>query len=229
MRSVIVFSMWLLVSTPVLAGGLDDLSAEEATRGVKQALVQSAETAVEKLGVANGFLDNPKVKILLPGSLQKAEGVMRTLGGAKYADGLIVAMNRAAETAAADIGPLLRDAVETLSIEDPYELLFNGDDAAIRYFSDASRETLSQAFLPIVKNATDETGLLKKYNDFAGKAAKFGLVAEKHAHIENYVTQKMLDGLYLIMAEEERAIRRDPASQANLLLRNVFGSLKQGQ
>ncbi len=229
MHSVIVFLVCLFASMPVAAGEAGNLSAEEAVEGVKQALFQGAESAVQKLGVENGFLDNPKVKITLPPYLQKAEAAMRTFGKAKYADRLIAAMNHAAEAASAEAGPLLKEAVDKLSIDEPRALLAGEDDEATRYFSDASREALSQALLPIVKNATDQAGLLKKYNDFAGKAAKFGLVGEKHAHIENHVAEKMLDGLYLIMAEEEQGIRHDPSSQSNELLQSVFGSLQHPQ
>lgn len=224
MHSVIVFSVWLFASMPVVAGGGEELSTEEAAAGVKQTLFEGVEAAVRKLGVENGFMDNPKVKIVLPAHLQKAEAAMRTLGKAKYADRLIAAMNHAAEAASAEAGPLLKEAVEKLSIEEPQALLAGEDDEATRYFSDASREALSQALLPIVKNATDQAGLLKKYNDFAGKAAKFGLIGEKHAHIENHVAQKMLDGFYLIMAEEEYSIRRDPSRQNSELLQRAFGS-----
>lgn len=229
MHSVIVFLVWLFASMPVAAGDAGNRSAEEAVQGVKQALFQGAESAVQKLGVENGFLGNPRVKIMLPAYLQKAEAAMRTLGKAKYADRLIAAMNHAAEAASAEAGPLLKEAVDRLSIDEPRALLAGEDDEVTRYFSDASREALTQALLPIVKNATDQAGLLKKYNDFAGKAAKFGLVGEKHAHIENHVAEKMLDGLYLIMAEEEQSIRHDPSSQSNELLQSVFGPLLHAQ
>jgi hypothetical protein len=181
---------------------------------------------VDKLGVADGFLNNPKVKIPLPGSLQKVEGIMRTLGMGKYADGLIVTMNHAAETAAAEAKPLLMDAVQKMSVEDASTILAGGDDAATQYFRKTTSEALSQKFLPIVKNATDQVGLMKKYNEFAGKGAKLGLIGEKDANIENYVTQKTLDGLYLMMAEEERAIRSDPMDQGSKLIQRVFGPLK---
>ena len=229
MHSVIVFLVWLFASMPVAAGEAGNLSAEEAVEAVKQALFQGAESAVQKLGVENGFLDNPRVKITLPAYLQKAEAAMRTLGKAKYADRLIAAMNHAAEISSAKAGPLLKEAVDRLSIDEPQALLAGEDDEATRYFSNASREALAQALLPIVKNATDQAGLLKKYNDFAGKAAKFGLLGEKHAHIENHVAEKMLDGLYLIMAEEEQSIRHDPSTQSNELLQSVFGPLLHAQ
>lgn len=226
MRIITVFLVWLCVSLSACATGGAPVSDEDTADGLKQALTQGAKVAVDKLGVENGFLGNPKVKIPLPGSLQKVEGLMRTLGMSKYADGLIVTMNRAAETAAAEAEPLLLDAVQEMSVDDARAILSGGNDAATQYFRSTTSEALTQKFLPIVKNATDQAGLAKKYNEFAGKGAKFGLVAEKNANIENYVTQKTLDGLYLMMAEEERAIRDDPTGQGSKLLQRVFGSVK---
>lgn len=229
MRAVAVLLASLLVSPSAFAADTGALSDEEISSGLKQALAQSASVAVDKLGVANGFLDNPKVRIPLPGALQKVEGVMRTLGMSKHADNLIAAMNHSAEMAAAQARPLLLDAVEKISVEDPHKVVTAGNDAATQYFRNAASEALTQKFLPIVKNATDQAGLLKKYNEFAKKGAKLGLIAEKDTNIENYVTQKTLDGLYLVMAEEERAIRNDPMGQANQLVRSVFGTVKQSR
>ncbi|MDN5752842.1 MAG: DUF4197 domain-containing protein [Nitrosospira sp.] len=226
MRTTAVFFVWFFVFEPAFASGIDALSGEEATDGLKQALTQGASAAVDKLGVTNGFLENPKVRIPLPGALQKAEKTMRTFGMSKYADGLIVAMNRAAETAAMEAEPLLVNAVKKMSMEDAKKILTGGDDAATQYFRRTTSEELAQKFLPIVKNATDQVGLARKYNEFAGKGAKFGLIAEKDANIESYVTQKTLDGLYTMMAEEERLIRNDPMGQGGELLQKVFGSLK---
>jgi hypothetical protein len=226
MRTITAFFVWLFVSMPALATGISALSEEDTADGLKQALTQGASVAVEKLGVANGFLENPKVKIPLPGTLQKVEGVMRTLGMGKYADGLIVTMNRAAETAAAEAKPLMVDAVKKMSVEDAKKILTGSDDSATQYFRETTSEELAQKFLPIVKKATDQVGLAKKYNDFAGKGVKLGLVAEKDANIENYVTQKTLNGLYLMMAEEERLIRNDPMGQASQLLQKVFATVK---
>ena len=226
MRCITAFLVWFFISMPAMATGIGTLSDEEATDSLKQALTQSASIAVDKLGVANGFLENPKVRIPLPGPLQKVEGVMRTLGMGKYAEGLIVTMNRAAETASAEAKPLLVDAVKSMSVEDAKKILTGADDSATQYFRETTSEELAQKFLPIVKKATDEVGMAKKYNEFAGKGAKFGLTAEKGGNIESYVTQKALEGLYLMMAEEERAIRSDPGGQSSKLLQKVFGTLK---
>lgn len=229
MRMITVLLALLLVSRVAFAADSSVLSDEEVSSGLKQALAQSAGVAADKLGTANGFLDNPKVRISLPGALQKAEGVMRTLGAGKYADNLITAMNRAAEMAVAEGKPLLLEAVEKMPVEDAAKIIGSANDAATQYFRNTTSEALSEKFLPIVKNATDQANLLKKYKEFANKGVKFGLIADKDANIENYVTQKTLEGLYLVMAEEERAIRSNPMGQTNQLLQIVFGTLKQSR
>jgi hypothetical protein len=218
--------VWFLFCAPAFAAGTEALSQKDTVEGLKLALTQSARAAVERLGVTDGFLGNPKVKIPLPGALQKVEGVMRTLGMSKHPDNLILAMNRAAEKATAEAAPLMVEAVENMPLEDAGKILTEGDDAATQYFRGTMSEELTQKFLPMVKEATSQVGLMKKYNDFAGKGVKLGVVAEKDAQIENYVTQKTLNGLFLIMAEEERGIRNDPEAQADELLQKVFGSVK---
>lgn len=226
MRIIPAIVVWFFVSIPVSAAASDALADEEAADGLKQALTLSVNAAVDILGVPNGFLHNPKAKIPLPGSLQKAEGLMRSVGMNKHADGLIAAMNHAAEMAAAEGRALLIDAVQDMPVEDAKAILAVGDDGATRYFRNTSSDSLSDQFLSIVKKATEQAGVLKKYNDFAGKGAKLGLISEKHANIENYVTQKTLDGIYLLMAEEEQAIRDNPTDQDSELVRRVFGMLK---
>jgi hypothetical protein len=225
MRTIAGFA-WFLFCTSAFAAGTEVLSQKDTVEGLKLALTQSARAAVERLGATDGFLGNPKVKIPLPGALQKIEGVMRTLGMSKHPDNLIVAMNRAAEKATEEAAPLMVAAVENMPLEDAEKILTGSDDAATQYFRSTMSEELAQKFLPVVKEATSQVGLMKKYNDFAGKGLKLGLVAEKDAQIENYVTQKTLNGVFLIMAEEERAIRNDPAAQADALLQKVFGSVK---
>jgi len=225
MRTIAAFVCFLF-SISAFAAETEPLSQKDTVGGLRQALIQSARAAADRLGVTDGFLGNPKVRIPLPGPLQKVEGAMRALGMSKRPDNLIVAMNRAAEKATAEAAPLMVEAVENMPVEDAGKILAGGDDAVTQYFRSTMAEELTQKFLPVVKEATSQVGLMKKYNDFAGKGVKLGLVAEKDAQIENYVTQKALNGLFLIMAEEERAIRNDPGSQANALLQKVFGSVK---
>lgn len=226
MRWMIGFMAAMCISYPAHALELGQISDQEATGGLKAALILSAGAAVGKLGVADGFLKNPKVKIPLPDSLKKAEKAMRMFGMGKQADELVLSMNRAAEAAVPEAKVLLVDAVKKMSVQDVKNVLTGGDDAATRYFKKTTSGPLAEKFLPTVKKATEKVQLAQQYNAYAGTALKYGLVKKEQANIEQYVTQKTLDGLYLMMAEEERAIRKDPVGQASSLVRKVFGALQ---
>ncbi len=226
MRTWTSFILLLTLSLSVYAAGLAGISNQEAGRGLKEALLQGSSAAVAKLGVHDGFLGNPKVKIPLPASLDKARKMMRLVGMSKQADELVVTMNRAAEAAVPEAKPLLIDAVKRMSVQDAKAILTGGNDSVTRYFERSTSAALSAKFLPIVKHATDKVGLAQQYNAFVGKGVRYGLVREQDANIESYVTQKTLDGLFLMIGEEERAIRSNPLGQASGLLKKVFGALQ---
>ena len=227
-RSLRIFiALFLLVTlAPVRAAGLDAISAEESGGALRQALSQGAVAAVSSLGRTDGFLGNPKVRIPLPENLQKAEKLMRKLGMGKYADELILSMNRAAEAAVPEAKELLLNAVKQMTLQDAKGILTGGDDSVTQYFKRTTSEPLTEKFLPIVRQATEQVDLAQKYNRYAKQGAKLGLIDKKDASLEGYVTQKALDGLFLMIAEEERAIRQNPLGQASSLLQKVFGALK---
>ncbi len=210
---------------PANALTIADLSNQDAVLGLKDALIQGADRAVSQLGTANGFLGNPKVKIPLPGSLQKAERLMRMVGMGAQADELVTSMNRAAEMAVTEAKPLLVDAVKRMSVQDAKGILTGGDDAATQYFRRSTSAALTQKFLPIVKEMTARVNLAQLYNQYAGQAASFGVIDAKDANLDNYVTQKALDGLFLVIAEQERAIRKDPIGSASKMVQKVFGAI----
>jgi len=205
--------------------GIESIAPKDSVSGLKTALNQGASRAVAQLGAVDGFLKNPKVKIPLPPALKKADKALRMVGMGGDADDLIVAMNRAAEAAVPEAKVLLVDAVKQMSLDDARQILTGGDDAATQYFKRVSYDKLQQRFLPLVKQKTDHAQLAKQYNELAGEAAKFGLVDAKDANVEGYVTRKALDGLFLVIADEERAIRKDPLGQSSKILRSVFGAL----
>jgi len=218
--------MVFLVAAHAHALSLDDLSNKDATGGLKEALTQGATKAVGLLGKTDGFLGNPKVKIPLPDSLRQVEGIMRGLGAGRYADELVTAMNRAAEAAVPEAKTLLVNSIKQMSVQDAKGILTGGEDSATQYFKRTTSEPLAGKFRPIVKKAIERVKLAEKYEQFAGTASKFGLVKQEDAHLENYVTAKALDGLYLMIAEEEKAIRKDPVGAAGSLAKKVFGLLK---
>lgn len=220
----VAMSFWFAAAAQALS--LADISNQEAGGGLKEALSQGASKAVDLLGRTDGFLGNPKVKIPLPESMQKVEGLMRGLGMGKQADELVTAMNRAAEAAVPEAKKLLVDAVKQMSVEDAKGILSGGNDAGTQYFKRKTEAPLGLKFLPIVKKAIDKVKLKDTYEKFAKKGAKLGLVKEKDTQLENYVTEKALDGLYLMIAEEEKAIRENPVGAAGNLAKKVFGALK---
>ena len=225
MRAVLCLFAGLILSVPVWALSLADLSNQDAVSGLKAALTQSSAMAVSKLGVPGGFLENPQVRIPLPGPLNKAAGLMRSLGMGKYADELETTMNRAAEAAVPEGKAVLVDAVKKMTVQDAKTILTGGNDSATQYFKSTTSAALTAKFLPIVKNATRKVGLAQQYNTFAEQGTKLHLLNDKQASLEGYVTQKTLDGLFLMMAEEEKAIRQNPLGQTSNLVKKVFGAI----
>ena len=225
MRIIAGIVCGLLISAQALAIGVADLTNKESSSGIREALVKGAETAVGQLGKPNGFMGDSRVKIPLPSSLQQAEGMMRQFGMGKQADELIETMNRAAELAVVEAKPILVNAVKNMRMDDAKGILTGGEDAATQYFKRTTSAPIGEKFLPIVKKATAKVQLADKYNQYAGKAAKFGLIDAKDANLDSYVTQKALDGLYLLIAEKEKAIRKDPVSAGSSLLKTVFGAV----
>jgi hypothetical protein len=216
----------LVISIQAGAQSLAGLSNQDAVAGLKDALIQASGKTVAQLGAANGFLGNPQVKIPLPGPLDRASGLLRTMGMGRQADDLVTSMNRAAEMAVQKATPLLVNAVKGMSVQDAKAILTGGDDAATQYFRRTTSAPLEQKFLPIVKQMTAKVQLADQYNAVAGQAAQFGLVDPKSANLDGYVTQKALDGLFTIMAEQERAIRKDPVGAATGMASKVFGMLR---
>jgi len=215
-----------LAPAAVWAAGLADISNRDAINGLKEALTRGSHSAVARLGVENGFFGNDRVKIPLPPSLRRLEAVMRSIGMDRHADELVLRMNRAAETAVPEARTLLVDAAKRMSVQDAKGILKGGDDAATQYFKRTTSEPLAKRFRPIVKKAMEKVKLAEKYDEIAASGAKFGLVKEEDAQLEDYVTRKALDGLFVVIAEEEKKVRQDPAGAASAILRKVFGALR---
>jgi hypothetical protein len=216
----------LFLSWSVPAGAqLESVTQREAIAGLKAALEKGSQAAVAQLGREDGFFANPQVKIPLPESLQRAEKLMRRVGAGKYADELVLTMNRAAEAAVPEARALFVQAVRRMSVEDAKAILTGGDTAATQYFRRATSEQLHDRFLPIVKRSTERVGLAQKYNAYAEKGAALGLVKKEHANLDEYVTQRALEGLFLVVAEEEKKIRKDPVGTGTAIIRKVFGAL----
>ena len=205
---------------------LSDITSAEASKGLKTALERGATAAVALLGKTDGFLGNDKVRIPLPGFLNDAAGILKALGQGKRVDELVTAMNRAAESAVPMAKDLLVGAVKSMSVDDAKKILSGGDTSVTGFFAEKTREPLNSKFLPVVTKATEKVGLADKYNRVASKGVGLGLVKKEDSNIQQYVTGKSLDGLYLMIGEEEKKIRQDPVGTGSAILSKVFGVLK---
>ncbi|MGQ2967067.1 DUF4197 domain-containing protein [Methylophilus sp.] len=208
------------------SSAVSSLTDQETNDGLKVALNQGVTKAVDVLGATDGFLGNKEVKIPLPDSLKKVEKGMRLVGMGDQADELILKMNRAAEQAVPEAKTLLINSVKQMSLADVKGILTGPQDAATQYFKRTTSADMAAKFLPVVQKATANVKLADTYNQYAEMGSKFGVVKKENANINQYVTQKALDGVYLMVAKEEAAIRQDPMGQASNLLKKVFGAAK---
>lgn len=204
------------------------VSNADINNGLKDALFQGVRNAVDSLGTENGFLDNIRVKIPLPKTLQKVEKTLRFAGQGKKVDEFVEAMNHAAERAVPEATDIFVDSIKQMTFDDARNILFSKqDDAATQFFRRTSEERLRGKFRPIVEEFTEKVGVTQKYKQMVGGNALIGSIVGKDAtDLDGYVTQKALDGLFLLIADEEKKIRKDPIGRTTSILKKVFGILR---
>jgi hypothetical protein len=214
-------------STPAIGTAASTaLSDEERVNALKEALSKGMQQAIASLGKDGGYLNNPDVKIPLPDELKKVEKLLRGLGQDKYADQFVATLNHAAEKAVPEAAALFADAISQMTLADAKALLEGPDDAATQYFRKTSESKLKERFLPIVKAATDQAGVTAAYKKLmqqAGPTAQ--LLGMGGTKLDAYVEGKAVDGLFKVIAAEEKRIRQDPLARSTDLLKKVFGTL----
>ena len=191
--------------------------------GDKEALAVGTERAVASLSRENGYFGNAAVKILMPSSLQKVADVARQVGYQKQVDEFILSMNRAAEAAAPLASRYFGDAIREMSLDDVRGILAGGDTAATDYFSRKTRSKLYTAFKPVVSKKVSEVGATNAYKAMMGRYESVPLMKSQSFDLDDYVTNKSLDGLFRVVGEEEKKIRTDPVARTTDLLKSVFG------
>ena len=206
------------------------LSEKDAAGGVREALAQGVDRAVRQLGAPDGFFRDEAVKILVPQRLRKLADLARQLGAGRKVDAFELSMNRAAEKAVPLAAGIIADSVRKMTLQDAIGLVRGGETSATDFFRRTSEEKLYAAFLPIVQKQTASVGVTQKYKDFSKKAggnalagALLGDQGMNGADLDDYVTRRTIDGLFHVIAEQERQIRRDPGARTTDLLRRVFG------
>jgi hypothetical protein len=198
------------------------LDAQTIAAGLKEALQQGTTQGVNALGRVDGYLGNGQVRIPVPEELREVEKFLRKIGADHYADDFIVSLNRAAEAAAPHAKVIFVDVIRNMTIRDAVGILKGPDDAATQYFRRNSETRLAASFRPIVASSTNKVGVTSHYKKFVKQAERLGLAGSKDLDLDNYVTNKALDGLYLMIAAEEKRIRQDPVARTTELLRKVF-------
>ena len=217
-------------STEVTKEVLGGLSETDIVNGLKEALTKGTRSAVSMLGKEDGFLANPKVKIPMPESLQKIEKGLRKIGQDKLADNFVETMNRAAEKAVPEAASIFADSIKNMSIADAKDILQGEDDAATRYFRENSGEKLKEKFLPIVKQATNQVGVTSSYKKLTDKMGMLSsFVDTDKLDLDEYVTNKAMDGLFTMVAVEEKKIRENPIERTTDLLKKVFSGIGPGK
>lgn len=191
--------------------------------GIKEALAVGTERAVASLGRENGYFGNAAVKILMPSSLQKVAEFARMAGYQKQVDEFILSMNRAAEAAAPLAGKIFGDAIRAMTLDDVRGILTGGDTAATEFFKRKTHTQLYDAFKPVVSKKVDEVGTTRAYKDLVGRVGSVPMVGTQSLDLDDYVTRKSLDGLFLVLGQEEKKIRTNPAARTTDLLKTVFG------
>jgi hypothetical protein len=198
-------------------------SDDRIASGLKEALTVSTRKAVASTGRVDGFLKNAAIKILLPEKLNSLGKGLRMVGMGQQVDALEIGMNRAAEQAAPSARQIFINAVTKMSIADARHVLSGGDTAATDYFKEKSTEQLTVAFSPIVHKSMENVGVVKQYNQLMANPMAGRVAESRDFNLDKYVVGKTMDGLFYVMGEEEKKIRKDPAAQTTALLREVFG------
>ncbi len=200
----------------------DELTTEEVAKGLKEALIKGISNGSQEASKVNGFLGNPKIKIPFPPDVQRVEDKLRSIGLDKQVDQFVETLNRGAEEAAKEARPIFVSAIRAMTIQDAWNILKGEDDAATQYLQKTTSDQLRSKFKPVISNALDKTNATKYYGDIINTYNKIPLVDDVDPDLENYATQKALDGLFFLIANEEKKIREDPVARTTDLLKKVF-------
>lgn len=202
----------------------DQLSEEEVGAGLKEALNSGVQKGVAQLNKRDGYFKDPQIKIPMPAEAKEVEEKLRKLGQGEKVDEAIESMNRAAEDAAEGAKDIFVAAIKNMTIADAMNILKGEDDAATKYLSKATRAELMKKFRPIIKVSLDKVGATKHWNTVFSTYNKIPFVEKVNPDLEEYVTNKALDGLFIQVAKEELNIRQNPGARVTDLLKKVFGS-----
>ncbi len=207
---------------------INTITDGDATSAIKEALMKGIQVGVDKVSVTDGFFKNTAIKIPFPTQVRQAESTLRSMGMGSLADNMVLSMNRAAEDAAKQAGPIFINSIKQMTVTDAVNIVSNQQpDAATQFLKRTTTESLVTSFKPTIKTALDKTLATKYWKDITTYYNKIPLVSPISTDLPDYVTRKAIDGLFYMVAQEEAKIRKDPAGQTSDIIKDVFGKVLQ--
>jgi Protein of unknown function (DUF4197) len=204
----------------------DKLSAKEVASGLKEALTKGVSKGSDEVSKQDGYLKNPEIKIPFPSEVKQVESTLRKIGMDEQVDKFIVSLNRAAEDAAKEARPIFVSAIKQMTIEDAWSILKGEDDAATKYLNKTTSSQLKDKFKPIIKASLDKVNATKYYKELITAYNKVPMVKKVNPDLDQYATDKATDGLFVMIAKEEKNIRENPGARTTELLKKVFSKQK---
>lgn len=205
-------------------GGEKPLSTAEVTEGLKEALIKGISDGSDLASQLDGYFKNPEIKILFPPDVKKVEDRLRQLGLGAEVDKFVMTLNRGAEDAAKEAKPIFISAIKQMTIEDAWGILRGDPDAATQYLKRTTSAQLKEAFGPVIQNSLNKVNATKYYGDIINRYNSIPLVQKVNPDLNDYATNMAIQGLFTMIAKEEKEIRQDPAARTTELLKKVFGS-----
>ncbi|MBW3467737.1 DUF4197 domain-containing protein [Arthrospiribacter ruber] len=207
------------------AGGSAPLTQQEVSQGLKEALIQGISKGADKASETDGFFRNDMIRILLPEDARRVENTLRQMGLGSEVDRALLAINRGAENAAKEAKPIFINAIRQLTIQDAFNLLQGNQDAATSFLRRTTESQLIELFQPRIEESLNQVGATRFYGDIANTYNAIPLTNRRiDPDLNAYVTEKAIDGLFLLIAEEEKSIRENPLERTSALMRRVFAA-----
>lgn len=200
------------------------LTTAEVAEGLKEALIKGISNGSDLVSQVDGYFKNPEIKIPFPPDVKKVEDKLRQVGLGSEVDKFIVTLNRGAEDAAKEAKPIFISAIRSMTIEDAWGILKGQDDAATQYLKRTTSSQLKEKFKPVIQNSLEKVNATKYYGDIVNRYNQLPLVQKVNPDLDDYATDRAIEGLFLMISKEEKNIRQNPVARTTELLKRVFGS-----
>ncbi len=204
-------------------GAEKPLTTSEVAEGLREALIQGISKGSDRVSQTDGYFKNPEIKIPFPPDVKKVENTLRDIGLGSEVDRFILALNRGAEEAAKEAKPIFIQAIRSMTIDDAWAILKGDPDAATQYLRRTTSAQLREKFKPVIQNALNKVNATRYYSDLINRYNQIPFVDKINPNLDDYATDKAIDGLFLMIAKEEKLIREDPMARTTDLLKRVFG------